>query len=327
MRPVRVAVVGAGSMGASHARVYSTLKGAELVAVVDADRERAEHVAELYGARAVSHVSDLEGEVEAASVAVPSSVHHEVGLELLGLGVDCLIEKPIASDLQQGRALVDAADRLDRVLLVGHIERFNPAIEQLREIVQAGPPVLAVDVRRMSAVSSRISDVDVVADLMIHDLDVVLDLIGEDVVDVVARGSTANGRRGTDYVTALVTFANGVLATFTASRVTQNQVRELQVTTEERLLTVDYSAQALLIHRQGRIGSIGGNEPDGGRYVLDVGTERVFVRRSEPLAAELAHFVAAVRGAVPPRVSGSSALRALELATQIRDMATASGGL
>lgn len=327
MNPVRVAVVGTGNMGANHARVYSTLKGAELVAVVDADSERAAHVAKLYGTRAVGQVGDLAGEIDAASVAVPSSAHHDVGLELLGLGVDCLIEKPIASSIQQGQALVEAAGRLGRLLLVGHIERFNPAIEQLREIVHAGPPVLAVDVRRMSAVSSRITDIDVVADLMIHDLDVVLDLIGDDVVDVVARGSTANGRRGTDYVTALVTFANGVLATFTASRVTQNQIRKLQVTTEERLLTVDYSAQELLIHRQGRIGSISGEELDGGRYVLDVGTERVFVRRSEPLAAELAHFVAAVRGAVPPRVSGSSALRALEFATQIRDMAIASGGL
>ncbi len=173
----------------------------------------------------------------------------------------------------------------------------------------------------MSAVSSRITDVDVVTDLMIHDIEIVLDLVGEEVDDVVARSTTANGRDGTDFVTAMVTFVGGALATFTASRVTQNQIRELQVTTEERLLTVDYSAQELLIHRQGRVGPLGEEDPNGGRYVLDVGTERVFVRRSEPLVAELTHFVAAVRRHEPPRVSGESALRALELASEIRQMA------
>ena len=318
--PLRVAVVGAGSMGANHARVYSTLKGVELVAIIDADTERAAAVADRHGGRAGEHLRDLRGEVDAVSVAVPSTLHCAVGVELLSMGIDVLVEKPIASTPAEARLLVEAANDLDRVLLVGHIERFNPAVEQLKEIVQAGPPLLAVDARRMSAVSSRVTDVDVVTDLMIHDLEIVLDLVGDEVVDVVARATTANGRDGTDYVTAMVSFAGGALASFVASRVTQNQIRELQVTTEERLLTVDYPAQELLIHRQGRIGSIGDEELSGGRYVLDVGTERVFVRRSEPLVAELTHFLAAVRGDEAPRVSGRAALRALELATQIREM-------
>ncbi len=318
--PLRVAVVGAGSMGANHARVYSTLKGVELVAIIDADTERAAAVADRHGGRVGEHIRDLRGEVDAVSVAVPSTLHCAVGVELLSMGIDVLVEKPIASTPAEGRLLVEAADDLDRVLLVGHIERFNPAVEQLKEIVQTGPPLLAVDARRMSAVSARVTDVDVVTDLMIHDLEIVLDLVGEDVRDVVARATTANGRNGSDYVTAMVSFAGGALATFTASRVTQNQIRELQVTTEERLLTVGYSAQELLIHRQGRVGSIGEEDPNGGRYVLDVGTERVFVRRSEPLVAELTHFVAAARRLEPPRISGASALRALELATEISEI-------
>lgn len=322
--PLRVAVVGAGNMGANHARVYSALKGVELVGVVDADLGRAQEIAGRYGGWACSSIGALGGLVDAVSVAVPSSMHCAIGLELLELGIDVLMEKPIASTPADGRLLVETAERLGRVLLVGHIERFNPAVEQLKEIVRHGPPILAVEARRMSAVSSRITDVDVVTDLMIHDLEIVLDLVDDEVVDVTARSTTAGGRDGSDYVTAMVCFRGGALATFTASRVTQNQIRELQVTTEERLLTVDYPAQELLIHRQGRIGAIGDDELNAGRYVLDVGTERVFVRRSEPLVAELAHFAAAVTRDEEPRVSGRSALLALELATEIRGMARTS---
>ncbi len=318
--PLRVAVVGAGSMGTNHARVYAGLKGAHLVAIVDTDLERAQAVAARHGGRALTDLAALDGEVDAVTVAVPSSMHCEVGLALLSVGIDVLMEKPIASSPADGQLLVNAADRLGRTLVVGHIERFNPAVEQLKEIVRSGPPILAVEARRMSAVSSRVTDVDVVTDLMIHDLEIVLDLVDDEVCDIIARAATANGHDGCDYVTAMVSFAGGALATFAASRVTQNQIRELQVTTEERLLTVDYSAQELLIHRQGRIGSIGDEELSGGRYILDVGTERVFVRRSEPLVAELTHFLAAVRGVETPRVSGRSGLRALELATQISEM-------
>lgn len=312
----RVAVVGAGEMGANHARVYSQLKGAELVAVVDADAERARSVAAQHGCAALTSVDELEGLVDGASVAVPSSLHAEVGCALLARGIHCLIEKPLAVDELEAKLLIDTADGAGARLLVGHIERFNPAVDQLK-LVLDDHAVLAVDARRMSAVSGRITDVDVVIDLMIHDIEIVLDLIDEEVVDVSARGVHHSGGRGEDYVTALVTFASGALASLTASRVTQNQVRELQVTTDRRFFTVDYPAQELLIYRQGRIGGIGGEAPADGRYVLDVGTERVFVRRTEPLAVELAHFIDVIRGA-QPIVSGERALDALRVAWEIQ---------
>jgi predicted dehydrogenase len=315
---VRVAVVGVGSMGANHARVYETLKGAELVAVVDGDVDRARHVADVYGGVALSTIEDLAGLVDAVSVAVPSAGHADIGCRLLELGIDCLVEKPMAISVEDGRRLVAAARDHGRALLVGHIERFNPAVEQLADILRGEPPVLAVDARRMSAVSSRISDVDVVADLMVHDLDIVLGLIGEEVVEVTARGAAVDGAVGEDYVTALLTFANGSLASLTASRITQNQVRALEVTTADRLYVVDYSRQELNIYRQGRIGGIADEQIEPGRYLLDVGTERVFVRRSEPLAAELAHFVDVVRRHEPPRVDGAAGLRVLEVAERIR---------
>jgi predicted dehydrogenase len=317
---VRVAVVGAGNMGLNHARVYGNLKGVELVAVVDPDLERARDVCGRFGGLAVESLGELHSlGIDAASVAVPSSLHRAVGVELLAKGVHCLVEKPLAPTPAEARELVAAASDAGAVLLVGHVERFNPAVHQLAQILADGPAILAVDARRMSAVSSRITDVDVIADLMIHDIEVVMHLVPADVVDVVARRVAAEGHPGSAYVTALLTFANGTLASVTASRITQNQVRELQVTTGDRLYVVDYSQQELRIYRQGRIGDLPSDEPSQGQYVLDVGTERVFVRRTEPLAAELAHFLACVRGQEEPRVSGERAVRAIEVAAQVAE--------
>jgi len=170
----------------------------------------------------------------------------------------------------------------------------------------------------MSAVSGRISDVDVVADLMVHDIDIVLDLVGERPNDIVARG-VQTGEAGADYAVAVLRFPSGALASLTASRVTQNQIRELQVSTRHRLFTVDYPAQELLIYQQGRIGGLLGTAAGAdGRYVLDVNTERVFVRRTEPLVQELAHFVRVVRGEETPRVTGEAALAALEVVWEIQ---------
>lgn len=311
-----MAVVGAGNMGANHARVYASLKGVELVGVVDADRSRARAVAAQFGGEPRETAGELAGLVDAASVAVPSSLHLPVGLELFSLGIDCLIEKPLAATAREALALAAAAEQFGRVLLVGHIEQFNPAVEQLRRILAGAEPIRALDARRMSALSSRITDVDVVADLMIHDIEMVLQLVGEDVVDVSAHGVPGSGT-ALAYVAALLTFANGTVASLTASRITQNKIRQLQVTTDDRLFAVEYSAQELLIYRQGHIGALDSGNLAEGQYVLDVGTERVFVRPSEPLVAELAHFVACVRGDERPRVNGARAVRAIELADEI----------
>jgi predicted dehydrogenase len=316
----RVAVVGVGQMGVNHARVLRQLRGADLVGVLDHDPERASVVASQFGTVALPTVDALvDAGVEAVSVCVPSSLHAAVGCELFAAGIHCLIEKPLATTEADALALIAAAEAADRRLLVGHIERFNPAVIQLGEIVRGSADILATDARRMSAVSGRITDVDVVSDLMVHDIDIVLDLVGDEVADVTARGVLRSRASGDDYVSALLTFAGGALASFTASRITQNQIRELQVSTDERLMTVDYSAQELCMYRQGRIGGVGESEPEGSRYVLDVSTERVFVRRTEPLVAELMHFLEVVQGRETPRVPGSAALRALRIVWEIRD--------
>ncbi|MCH2422741.1 MAG: Gfo/Idh/MocA family oxidoreductase, partial [Acidimicrobiales bacterium] len=214
----------------------------------------------------------------------------------------------------EAHVLIDAAENAGVVLQVGHVERFNPAVRQLRELLE-GERVLVANARRMSAVSSRVSDIDVVMDLMVHDIDVVLYLMGPDVVEVEARG--VDGPNGSDHVTALLRFEGNRLASLTGSRITQTQVRQLEVTTADRFLTVDYPSQELLIFRQGRIGGVG-DEGFDGRYVLDVETRRVFVRRSEPLVAELELFVGAVRGDHPCEIGGRQALATLDLVWSIQ---------
>jgi predicted dehydrogenase len=321
-QPVRVGVIGAGKMGSHHLRIYAGLKGVDLVGVVDDNRERAQQAAARHGCRAFASAQELAGEVDAVSIAVPSMLHADVAGPLLGQGVHCLVEKPLATTESDCEALIRAADAGGAVLLVGHVERFNPVVRQLGEIL-AGNVVQAIDVRRMSALSARITDVDVVADLMIHDLDVVLSLLGSDVTGVFAQGVTAPAGGPPAYVTATLQFAGGSMATLTASRITHNKIRELNVTADLGFITASYITQELLIHSQAR--TSGTAAVGASSYVLDLSIERVLIRPEEPLDVEIRHFVDAVRGTVPPLVSGEAALNAMRFVWEIQRLLAAQG--
>ena len=315
MTAVRVGVVGAGRMGSHHLRIYSGLKGVELVGVVDDHAPAAAQAAERYGCRVFASPDELAQEVDAASVAVPSSLHADVAGRLLEAGVHCLVEKPLAVTEAECEALIDAAAARGLVLLVGHVERFNPVVRQLGEILK-DDVVHAIDVRRMSALSARINDVDVVADLMVHDIDVVLSLMGTDVTGVFAQEVTSVGSGGRDYVAATLTFEGGGIATLTASRITHNKIRELNVTADLGFITASYITQELLIHSQSRTAPTrDGAEPS---YVLDLAIERVLIRPEEPLDVEIRHFVDAVANGTPPLVSGQDALDAMRYVWEIQ---------
>ena len=316
IQPVRVGVIGAGRMGANHLRIYSGLKGVELVGVVDADAACAQAASARYGCRVFGSAQEIAGEIDAATIAVPSSLHAGVAGPLLEQGVHCLVEKPLATGEADCEALIAAADTSGAVLLVGHVERFNPVVRQLAGILE-GNVVHAIDVRRMSALSARITDVDVVEDLMIHDIDVVLSLLGTDVTDVFAQGVGGSPGAGRDYVTATLMFAGGSMATLTASRITHNKIRELNVTADVGYITASYLNQELLIHSQAQTtGSTG----HGGAtsYVLDLAIERVLIRPEEPLDVEIRHFIDAVQHGTPPLVSGRDALDAMRFVWQIQ---------
>lgn len=321
--PVRLAVIGAGRMGLNHLRVYNMLKGVDVVAVVDPDVERAHLAAQRYGCKAFRSPEDLGSDIQAASVAVPSNRHAEVASVLLNSGIHCLIEKPLATNEDECQELIELARERQLVLLVGHVERFNPVVQQLYSLV-SNKPIYALDARRMSQVSSRITDVDVVADLMVHDLDIVLALMKSPVTSIAAHGVAASGVGGHDYVTALLTFANGGIASLTASRITQNKIRELHVTTDLGLVTANYLTQELLIYRQGAIATLEDHEP-GPEYVLDLAIERVFVANREPLVLELQHFLDAVAKGIPLVVTAEDGLEALRLVWEIQRIASGLG--
>ena len=316
--PLRVGVVGAGMMGSNHARVYGSLKDTELAAIVDTNFERAKASSRAYGGQPYSDWSEIVGAVDAVSVVTPSSMHEEVAIPLLEAGIHCLVEKPLAPDPEGCRSIISAANRSSALLMVGHLERFNPAVVALKKVLQGSPEhIYAIEANRKSALSARVDDVDVVTDLMIHDLDIVLDLIGESVTDVTARSPVGPEGNVGDFTTAMLTFSSGQLACLTASRVTQNHIRELQVTTENRLLTLDYSSQDLNIHRQGQLAPI--DEPaQSGDFIVGLRSERVIIQRQEPLIRELEAFLNAIRGGYPSPVSGSTALKVMEIASEIQ---------
>ncbi|HIJ82593.1 MAG: Oxidoreductase [Magnetococcales bacterium] len=321
MKNLRVAVVGVGQMGRHHARVYSQVRGVDLVGVVDVDQRSADATAALYSCQGFNTIDPILDRVDAVSIATPPATHAEIGTQLMNHGIHCLIEKPLATSEDQCRQLIHAADKNNVVLLVGHIERFNPAIQKLTTLLSQGQRIYAMDVRRMSRASARITDVDVIADLMTHDLDIVMTLIDRPITGIVASGVHTPDSTGGDYVSALLSFDGGAMATLTASRITQNKVRELSVTCDLGWIVCNFMTQQLSIYRQNPMDGTDLGTTRKPHYDVDLSIERIAVRQAEPLAMELQHFVDAVRGHTPPLVTGHQALAVLKATQTIRSSA------
>jgi predicted dehydrogenase len=313
MNPVRVGVIGIGNMGWHHARVLSLLKDAELVGVADPDAARGELATQQFGCRWFADYAQLLEQVDAVCIAVPTLLHHRVGLACLQAGRHVLIEKPIAASQEEATELIKAADRAAVLLQVGHIERFNPAVRELLKVV-AGEEVVVLEARRHSPNPDRANDVSVVLDLMIHDIDLVLELAGAPVVRLAAAGGrSAEGP--IDYVNATLAFANGVVASLTASKMAHRKIRSLSAHCRASLVETDFLNRTLHIHRRAHQSV----SADHGELVYrsDGVIEEVSTTSIEPLYAELEHFLACVRGEESPAVDGLQASRALLLADLI----------
>ena len=313
MQPVRVGVIGIGNMGWHHARVLSLLRDAELVGVADLDARRGQLAVEQFGCRWFPSYEELLGEVEAVCIAVPTLLHHRVGMACFNAGVHVLIEKPIAASQEEAAELVRAADAAGRLLQVGHIERFNPAFRELVKVV-ANEEVVVLEARRHSPNPDRANDVSVVLDLMIHDIDLVLELAGAPVVRLAAAGGrSAEGP--IDYVNATLGFANGVVASLTASKMAHRKIRSLSAHCRSALVESDFLNRSLQIHRR----SHQSFSADHGEllYRNDGFIEEVSTSPVDPLVAELEHFLQCVRGLEKPAVDGPQASRALLLADLI----------
>lgn len=316
--PLRIGVIGVGNMGQHHTRVLSLLKDVELVGVSDINVERGIDVASKYRVRFFEDYRDLLNHVDAVCVAVPTRLHHAVGMTCLQAGIHVLIEKPIAASISEAESLVNAAAQSHSILQVGHIERFNPAFQELGKVLKT-EELLALEAHRMSPYSQRANDVSVVLDLMIHDIDLLLELAAAPVANLTASGSRASDSGYLDYVTATLNFANGIVATLTASKVTHRKLRSIVAHCKNSLTEADFLNNEILIHRQTTANYV----TDYGQvlYRQDGLIEKVYTSNIEPLHAELEHFVNCVRGGNQPSVGGEQALKALRLASVIEQMA------
>jgi predicted dehydrogenase len=316
--PIRVGVIGIGNMGQHHARVLSLLKDVELVGVSDVDVERGLDTASKYRIRFFEDFRDLLPHVDAVCIAVPTRLHHMVGMTCLQAGIHVLIEKPIAASIAEAESLVNEAAESQCILQVGHIERFNPAFQELIKVLKT-EDLLALEAHRMSPYSNRANDVSVVLDLMIHDIDLLLELAGAPVESLTASGSRSADSGYLDYVTATLGFANGIVATLTASKVAHRKIRRIAAHCRHSLTEADFLNNEILIHRH----TTANCSADYGQvlYRQDGLIEKVYTSNIEPLHAELEHFVNCVRGGEQPSVGGEQALKALRLASMIEKIA------
>jgi predicted dehydrogenase len=318
---LRVAVVGAGRMGGNHARILAGAQGVELVAIVDQNANKAARIATQHGCASFDDPALLVGKVDAVTIATPSPLHASVGDFLLGNGIACLIEKPLALTEEDCLRLIATSEAKQAPLAVGHIERFNPAVARAAEFL-ADQKILAIETRRLNPGSARIQDNDVVSDLMVHDLDIVLHLMGRAPTSFAARGLWRRTEGLHDHVTALLSFGPNCHATLIASRVTHIKVRDIQVLTEAGLVTVDFVAQQATFMRSHEVErrSVAGMPTPAAIEV-----EPLPVRQAEPLAVELSTFLDAVRaGRMDAGVPGRDALAALRAVWAIQKELAAS---
>ncbi len=307
---IPVGVVGVGSMGQHHARVYRELPDADLVGVYDVDAERAEAVAADHGtvARPLDELLDV---CDAVSIVVPTRFHREITEAAIEADTDVLVEKPLAGSSEEARAIVTAAESAGVTLQVGHIERFNPAVRAVSEFA-SDLQLIALDTQRLGPPVERDGNDGVVMDLMIHDIDIARSLLDGNVIGIQATG-TADGQ----YVAAALRFDTGIVATLTASRVTHKKVRQLTLTADDCRVDVDYTTQDVAITRQTLPEYVTTN--GGLRYRSETVVERPTVDNGEPLKNELSSFVDCVRTGTEPEVTGEDGVRALELAEAIVD--------
>jgi predicted dehydrogenase len=307
---LRVAVFGAGAFGRNHLRVYRELETAGhpviLAAVVDADAGPAGRAAEDWRIPAYSSVDEFLAagpKIDVASICVPTSAHFAVASRLLEKGIDLLIEKPIAASIEEADELISAADRAGRILQVGHLERFNPAVTAVQPLLNSP---MFFEAHRLSVFTPRALDVDVVLDLMIHDLDIVLKLANSPVREVRAVGLPILSKK-VDIANVRLEFESGCVANFTASRVSTELVRKLRFFQPHQYVSIDYARKDLLII----------DVAADGKPMPSLGFTKPPIEAGEPLRLEIEAFLESVRTRSTPRVSARDGREALALALKI----------
>ena len=315
---ITTAVIGVGSMGQHHARVLAELPNAELVAVADSNPETAARVATKYGIRPYTDYRKLvkEQQPEAISIVVPTALHEEVATGALEAGAHVLVEKPIAATLEEGQRLINLARTMNRQLMVGHIVRFNPATQMLKQKLEAGElgRIFQIFCRRSGPFPARIRDVGVVVDLAPHDIDVMRFLTGLDPLRVFAETERRIHTDHEDMLWGLLRFPNGVAGALEINWLTPTKIREILVLGERGLFRVDDLTQDLYFYENAQANGEFWPALQTLKGVSEGKMVRYAIKREEPLKAELRAFIEAVENNSPVPVSGEDGLTALKLA-------------
>lgn len=306
IRKIRVGLVGAGRMGQLHARLLSQNPGAQFIGIADSDASRSAPLAKKYRIPAFTNPRDFLDKVDAVVIAVPTQAHAAVGKLFLEKGIHCLIEKPLASNLEEANDLIRIAKQHHAILQVGHIERFNPAV---MEAVQHIKDPQFIEVNRLGPYDPRVAGIGVVLDLMIHDLDIVLFLVGQPVTRVEAFGAKVISDHE-DIAKVRLHFANGCIADLSASRISIKKYRYIRVFQKNAYLSLDYAKPKLTVYRT-KSGTL--------RSLSDVAIANPKLSKEEPIALELNHFLECIREGTTPLVSGEHGRDALKLAREVLD--------
>lgn len=307
MEKLKVGVIGTGYLGKFHAEKYADMEDAQLVGIVDINRKQAEEVAAKLGVSAYFRPEDILGKVDAVSIVVPTPLHYRVSRLFLEHDVDVLIEKPITPTLSEADSLIDVAESRGLIIQVGHLERFNPAVIALKDVL--GAPMF-IESHRLSIFQPRGTDVDVVLDLMIHDIDIILNLVQSQVTRIQASGIPVITEHG-DIANARLEFANGCVANVTASRIALKNERKIRLFQRDAYIAVDFANREITVIRRD------GNHPDGIIPGTDI-NRRCFTK-SDALKAELVSFVQSVKNRVAPEVTGTMGRDALKVALSIME--------
>lgn len=304
MDKVKVGIIGVGYLGTQHARILSYLEEAELIGVADIDFKKAMVIGNRHGVKYYENYENMLDEIDAGIVATPTSEHFAISRKLLKKEKSVLVEKPIAETVEQAEKLVAAADKKGLILQIGHLERFNPAVEALEDLISEPK---FIEVQRLGSFSARSLDIDVVLDLMIHDLDIIMALIKDEVKVIRSSGIHVLSDK-IDIANARLEFASGCIATLTASRVHQGKVRKLRIFEPTSYYSIDYIDQEVKVF------------PLNGRQT-DIKTLKI--KKEEPLKKELQNFFRCIIDGKKRKVTGEEGLRALKLAYSVLSEAEA----
>ena len=307
-KKTRVGVVGVGYLGQIHAKIYHEMDNVELVMLADTKLDSVTELAERYGCEATDNYLDLIDKVDAVSIVVPTSLHFDVARPFLEAGIATLMEKPIAATVKEARELVDLAAQNDAPFLIGHLERYNPA---LRAAANKVTEPKYIEVHRLGTFVERATDVDVITDLMIHDLDLVLSLVDEQPSKVQAIGSSVITDH-VDLANVRLEFPSGAVANITASRVSNKRFRRFRVFGREGYFGINLMDQELDVVTKGE-------KADGSEFP-ELNVDHIKFDAEQPLQVELAHFIEVAQGQAMPMVTGLQGLRALQLAEQIQSI-------